>query len=112
MYRQKHLPAYGIEPFYAIVSALLTLTACLLNHFAQIPGLCFRSTDIILKIVAAFCFLIAALLWSNALFVQKMNRYIRKNELVTTEAYAWVRNPIYSDIMFIVWASLVWIGNL
>lgn len=112
MDRQKHLPVFGIGPVYAAFSALFTVMVCLVERVHLIPNLRFTGSGAILKIVAATCFLIAAMLWLNALFVQKIDHHIRNNELVTTGAYAWVRNPIYSAIMLIMWAFLAWTGNL
>lgn len=112
MKNQKHLSLYGIGPLYAALSSLLTLTARVLERFQLLPSLSFQPAGIVLKLVSILCLIAAASLWLNALFVQKIDRHIKNNELVTTGAYAWVRNPIYSAIMLVMWAFLAWTGNL
>lgn len=112
MNNRKHLSIYGIGPLYVVLSSLLTTSAYLMERFQLIPVLSFQSSELMLKILSIGCILVAAILWINALFVQKIDRCILNNQLVMTGAYAWVRNPIYSAIMLIMWAFLAWRGNL
>ncbi len=112
MNQKKHLSLFGIGPFYAVISVLLTVALCLLSKRGGFVHLSFNRAKIVLKIVSVFFFLVAAFLWVNAVFVQKIDSHIIKNELVTTGAYAWVRNPIYSAIMLVMWAVLAWQANL
>lgn len=112
MKSKDHLSIYGIGPLYASISGGMTVVVCLLEHFRKLPYFAIPAVSVLLKIIGGICFLIAASLWLNALFVQRIAKHIVENKLVTTGAYAWVRNPIYSAIMFIMWAVLAWTGNL
>lgn len=112
MKAKEHLSIFGIGPAYAALSALLTGSACLLDFLAEIPHWSFPISTPVMKIFSVFLLIPAACLWLNALMVQRIAQRIQKNELVTTGAYAWVRNPIYTAIMLIMWALLLWTGNL
>ncbi len=109
---KKPLSQYGIGPYYAALMFALTLAALLLNQFGMLPVLRFRPVVLPLKLLAAVCIIAAALLWVNAVITTKIAQHIRRNELVTSGAYARVRNPIYSAIMFLMWGLLLWSGNL
>ncbi len=112
MKTQKHLSIFGVGPLYAAICALITLAAYLLTRFHLLPEVYFSASSVLLKILSGIALLIAAALWITAVLVQKIDKHIVGNDLVTTGAYAWVRNPIYSAIMFLMWAVLFWIGNL
>lgn len=112
MEEKKPLSQFGIGPFYAASIFALTLAALLLNGFHVLPGFRFRPVELLLKLVGTACILAAGLLWCNAVITSKITQHIRKNELVTSGAYAWVRNPIYSAIMLLMWGLLLWSGNL
>lgn len=112
MEEKKPLSQYGIGPFYAATVVLLTLTALLLEHADLLPALRLPFADLPLKLLAAACTLAAVLLWFWAAIVMNIRRHIRQNQLVTSGAYAWVRNPIYSAIMLLMWGVLLWNGNL
>ncbi|MCR4964113.1 MAG: isoprenylcysteine carboxylmethyltransferase family protein [Bacteroidales bacterium] len=51
-------------------------------------------------------------LWIKAVVLDKIDNNIKINKLVTTGAYAWVRNPIYSAFMLICTGVILIIGNL
>lgn len=112
MEQKKPLSQYGVGPFYAATVLLLTLTALLLEHADLLPVLWLPAVELPLKLLAAVCTLGAALLWVHAAIVMNIRRHIRQNQLVTSGAYAWVRNPIYSAIMLFMWGILLWNGNL
>ncbi len=112
MKNQQHLPIFGIGPLYAVGCAALTLSAYLLDRFQLLPRLSFHRVNVFLKIVSTVFILAAACLWLSAVIFQKIDKQIKDNHLVTTGAYAWVRNPIYSAIMLVMWAVLAWTGNL
>nr|WP_242943335.1 methyltransferase [Clostridium uliginosum] len=52
------------------------------------------------------------ILWIQAVIISKFDENITKNELVTTGAYAWVRNPIYSAFTIIFTGVLCLQNNL
>lgn len=95
MKNKNHLPIFGIGPIYAILTAFLTIMIYMLDWYCVIPSLHFHVVDVVLKFISAVCIIAAAALWSNAVLVKKIDKHIQQNELVTSGAYAWVRNPIY-----------------
>ena len=50
-------------------------------------------------------------MWIMAVIVSRVDDNIKKNQLVTTGIYAWVRNPIYSACMFACTGVILMIGN-
>ena len=50
-------------------------------------------------------------MWIMAVIVSKLDDNIKKNHLVTTGIYSWVRNPIYSACMFACTGFILMIGN-
>lgn len=112
MEEKKPLSRYGVGPYYAAVSFGLTAAALVLNGYGWLPVLQVPSVKIVLRLLGDVCIMAGAVLWFNAVIVMKITQYIRKNELLTSGAYAWVRNPIYSAIMLVMWGLLLWSGNL
>ena len=108
----EHLPMTGIGPVYVIIIAAVTAAAILLSWFGIIPELHFLITDNAGKILAVIFAAIAAALWFNAAVVMKISKNISENNLVTSGAYAYVRNPIYSAFMLLAWGIILWYGNL
>ncbi len=108
----KPLSRFGIGPVYAGLVFAMTLAALVLNHFGVLPALMLQSGSFPLKLLGAVFVVIAAVLWVNAVIIMRIAQHISKNELVTSGSYAWVRNPIYTAIMFLMWGLLLQSGNL
>ncbi|MBQ8994192.1 MAG: isoprenylcysteine carboxylmethyltransferase family protein, partial [Oscillospiraceae bacterium] len=93
---ENHLPIYGPGPVYVGVIVALTAAAVLFRNasifadgkvtFARVPFV----------VAGSFSILSGIALWIYAVPVSKIDDGILENRLVTTGAYAWVRNPIYS----------------
>lgn len=113
MEKNKPLSRYGVGPFYAGSVFGLTAAALVLEHQNLLPRVQLpASMAAVPAAIAAVLVVSAALLWFNAVFAQKLAQHIRQNELVTSGAYRWVRNPIYTAIMFAMWGLLLLCGNL
>ncbi len=112
MEEKKPLSQFGVGPYYAAVSFVMTLTALLLNHYRLLPVIHLSAADLPIKLLGLVCLIVAAVLWCNAVITTKIARHIRQNELVTSGAYAWVRNPIYTAVMLLMWGLLFLSGNL
>lgn len=112
MSEMKPLSQFGIGPCYAILVFVLTGAALVLNHLSLLPVVQIPTAVLPARILAILFILGAALLWFNAVVTTNITKHIRQNTLVTSGAYAWVRNPIYSAIMLAMWGLLVWSGNL
>ena len=102
MEEKKPLSQYGIGPFYALSVFVMTLAALVLDHLDLLPSVRFKQADILLNFLSAVFMIEAGILWTNAVFIMKISQHIRKNELATKGAYAYVRNPSYSAIMLLM----------
>lgn len=112
MKSQKSLSQYGVGPYYVVSICGLTAAALGLNHFKMLPVFQLPKVELLLKGIGVLLAACGVSLWLSAVFSAKIVQHIKENELVTTGVYAWVRNPIYSAIMFLMWALLCWGGNL
>ena len=52
------------------------------------------------------------ILYLKAVFFDKIDTYVKKNQLIITGVYAYVRNPIYSAFMFVCTGILCIYANL
>ena len=50
-------------------------------------------------------------LWIEAVIIQKINKKVKENKLITTGVYGIVRNPVYSAFLFIFTAILLFTSN-
>lgn len=112
MKEDKHLSLFGIGPFYVGLIFIITLVSILLNNKGLIPSYSIEKLEIIIKVFSVFLFILGAVLWVNAVFIVNIDKNIKKNELVTSGSYAYVRNPIYSAITFFMYSFLLWSNNL
>lgn len=91
------LSLYGISSLFAwsviIVTIIFRVTKISFGRVEQ-----FR---IVFLFVGICLILEAVLLYANAVFKAKIEEHIRKDKLVTTGAYAYVRNPIYSSVLIL-----------
>lgn len=65
-----------------------------------------------LIIIGILLIVITIILWIQAAFVSKLDENIKKNHLVISGVYAWVRNPIYSTFMILCIDVLFIVGNV
>lgn len=112
MKKQERLPIYGVGPIYVYVIAAVTLAAALMRDLplflsGRLEG--FHTALIILGVI----FIAAGIaLWIYAVLISKIDDGIKENRLVTTGAYALVRNPIYSAAMIACTGVIFIIGNV
>ena len=111
MKKYEHLPIYGIGPVYVVSILLPTIIAILLR---SIPV--FTSGKLIIlriprAIIGALFIILAAFIWIQAVIISRLDENIKKNHLVTSGVYAWVRNPIYSAFMILCTGILLVAGN-
>lgn len=99
MKEQEHLPEYGVGPVYVAIIIIVTLIGILLSAFriihvgnAEILRLPFIVLGIALIIAGIIIFVYAQI---------DLGDHIRKNKLVTTGIYAYVRNPIYTSFLMV-----------
>ncbi|MBQ9680727.1 MAG: isoprenylcysteine carboxylmethyltransferase family protein [Ruminococcus sp.] len=110
--RKDHLPIYGPGPVFGVVVIALTVAAMFCGN---LPPLRFGYITILripLIAVGIILILFAIFLWVYAVIITKIDDGIRHNHLVTTGAYALVRNPIYSAILILCTGVLMIGGNV
>ena len=111
MKKQDHLPIYGVGPLYVYVIAALTLAAVLLRNMPVFSSGKLAGLHTPLLLLGVLFIAAGIALWIYAVPVSKIDDGIKENRLVTTGAYAMVRNPIYSAAMIACTGVLLIVGN-
>ncbi|MBR2703710.1 MAG: isoprenylcysteine carboxylmethyltransferase family protein [Oscillospiraceae bacterium] len=111
MKKQDHLPVYGVGPIYVCVIAVLTLAAFLMRKLPAFASGRTEELHVPLLILGSVFILSGVALWVFAVPVSKIDDGIRENRLVTSGAYALVRNPIYSAAMIACTGVILTAGN-
>jgi protein-S-isoprenylcysteine O-methyltransferase Ste14 len=110
---EKHLPVYGPGPAICAGMIALTVVAVLMRNMDLISaGKMTGSVRTLLLAAGILCILAGAALWIYAVKISKIDDGIINNRLVTSGAYALVRNPIYSAFMIVCTGVLLAAGNL
>ena len=111
MKKGEHLPMYGVGPIYVYVIAAMTLAAVLMRDLPAFASGRLERAHTLLLVLGAILIAAGVALWVYAVPVSKIDDGIRKNRLVTTGAYALVRNPIYSAVLIACTGVLMIAGN-
>ncbi len=109
---KKHLSVYGIGPVYGGSVAVITGLALAADHFQKLPWYRSPMWETWGKILGIILIAAGIGLWVHAVIVMKLQKNIRENHLITTGVYGFVRNPVYTAIMFALWGILCCNGNL
>ncbi len=112
MQEKDHLPIYGVGPIYVILIAVFTAAAVLMRNVPLFASGKHESIRGLMTAAGVLCLIGGAALWFYAVVITKIDESIKENRLVTTGAYALVRNPIYSAFMIICTGILLIAGNL
>ena len=110
-YKEFKMPVFGVGPVYVITRLILT-----------IGGICFHlkgylyqgelgEGKIVFIIGGIVLILLGIYLWIQAVMVQKINKKVKENKLITKGVYALVRNPVYSAFIFIFTGLLLFTAN-
>ncbi len=111
MKKQNHLPLYGVGPVYVYVIAALTAAAVLMRNTSFFPSGKLDAIHSPLLVLGIILILAGAALWVYAVLISKIDDGIKENRLVTTGAYALVRNPIYSAAMIVCTGVILIVSN-
>ncbi len=108
------MSSYGIGPVFTLIAVALTVLGIFFrNRWIFSSGIptsnVLRYTYIGLGVVLI---LAGGKILLDALFTSRINDYIRANKLCTEGVYAWMRNPIYTAILFICTGALFISGNV
>lgn len=109
--KKEHLPLFGVGPIYVYTIALFTIIAFLCRNMPVFEAGKLTFVRIPLLILGAILIALGIIIWIMAVIVSKVDDNIKKNHLVTTGIYAWVRNPIYSAFMIANTGIILIIGN-
>ena len=107
----KHLPIYGVGPIYVLVIAALTLAALLMRNMRLFESGKLEAAHGPLLILGIALIFAGIALWVYAVPISKIDDGIKANRLVTTGAYALVRNPIYSAAMIACTGVILILSN-
>lgn len=112
MKQEKHLSMYGVGPIYGGVIAVVTIAAVIAGHTSFFEGGNIHVLRVPSVILGILLVIFGVVIWYHALFRSKIDDGILKNKLVTVGIYAFVRNPIYTALMFICTGTLLISGNV
>ena len=111
MNKQEHLPLFGIGPLYVACIVLPTLAAVLLRNLPAFASGKMAVARLPLAIFGVLLIIFSVYLWIQAVLVSKLDEQIKKNHLLTTGVYVWVRNPVYAAFMILCTGVLLPLGN-
>lgn len=103
------LPLFGIGPYLISSLAILSLIGIILSgnilKSGIVSGIWFR-----VFLIAGILFILSGIfIWYKGALGSKMDEHIENNKLKTDGIYAWVRNPMYTGVWFIViGVTLLW----
>ena len=106
-----HLPLFGVGPFYVLAIGVITVLAIVLDRIGVIPAVRPEWGDILFIVLGVVFAIFGIALWLKAVLKDKVDDRIIENRLVTSGAYAYVRNPIYSAFMLLFSGILLINGN-
>ncbi|MBQ8010735.1 MAG: isoprenylcysteine carboxylmethyltransferase family protein [Oscillospiraceae bacterium] len=112
MNKPKHLPRYGVGPFYVAGITALTVLGLSLEQKGMLTSGSIPQLRLPFLIAAVILMLFGTYIWCAAIFGKKIGDDIRSNTLATTGIYAHVRNPIYSGIAITLTGVLLLAHNL
>lgn len=112
MKQEKHLSMYGVGPIYGVVIIIVTIAAVIAGHTSIFDGGNINFLKVPSIILGILLIIFSVVIWYNALFRAKIDDGITGNKLITSGIYSFVRNPIYSALMFICTGVLLISGNV
>ena len=112
MKNKNHMSYFGVGPVYVSIILTLTLISIYLGKTSCLSAGIINAIDLPMKILGLIIIILGILLWIQAVLISRIDKNITENKLVTTGAYAWVRNPIYSSISLMLTGTLILQNNL
>lgn len=105
------MPIYGVGPIYVVACLILTIAGIYLH----IKGYLYQGELIewkIFFIIGGILLILSGIyLWVQAVIVQRIDKKIKENKLLTTGVYGIVRNPVYSAFILIFTGALLFTAN-
>lgn len=112
MSEKKHMSYFGVGPIYVILTLIITVAAVYIGKMECFLAGVISIMKLPLYIAGVILIVLGVILWVQAVLISKIDKNISENKLVTTGAYAWVRNPIYSAFTIIFTGVLCLQNNL
>ena len=112
MKNNKHLPIFGVGPFYVITIFIITIIFLTLNYLDLISSGRFIALKIPFIIIGVILIILGIIMWTIAVFKDKIDKSILNNSLCKTGVYSLSRNPIYSAFLIINTGILLFTYNL
>lgn len=109
---KKHLPIYGVGPIYVAIIIILTMIGITLSLKGFLGSGSYGFFKIPFLIVGIIFITCSVILWVSAAVLANIDANISDNRLVTTGAYAYVRNPLYSAFMIACTGIILCFNNL
>ena len=105
------MPSFGVGPIYVITCLILTILGICLYLKGYLYQGEISKGKIIFIIIGILFIMLGLYLWIEAVIVQKINKKVKENKLITTGVYSIVRNPVYSAFLFIFTGILSFTSN-
>ena len=105
------MPIFGVGPIYVITCLILTIAGIYLHIEGYLYQGELREWKIFFIIGGILLIISGIYLWIQAVIVQRIDKKIKENKLLTTGVYGIVRNPIYSAFIFIFTGALLLAAN-
>lgn len=110
MNKKKHMSHFGVGPIYVMLIFILTVGAVYIGRLKHFSVGVIHVMKIPLLIMGIILIVLGITLWVQAVIISQIDKNIVENKLVTTGAYACVRNPIYSAFA-IVFTGILCLQN-
>jgi protein-S-isoprenylcysteine O-methyltransferase Ste14 len=112
MKEKKHMSYFGVGPMYVTLILIITVAAVYIGKMESFSTGVITIMKFPLCILGVILIALGVILWVQAVLISKIDKNISENKLVTTGAYGWVRNPIYSAFAIIFTGVLCLQNNL
>lgn len=106
----RHLPVYGVGPFYGVGIIAATAGGILLSRSGPLAAGRIPVLRLPFFIAGLALLALGFVVWAKAAF--RIDKYITANRLCTDGIYAFVRNPCYSGILLMCTGALLLANDL
>jgi protein-S-isoprenylcysteine O-methyltransferase Ste14 len=105
--KENELPYYGVGPYYCGSIIILTIVTILLSYLNIIPKYSVPGLELIFNMLGIALIIGSIALWIWGALKSDIHDNIDNDQLITSGAYAYVRNPIYSAFLFLATGMIV-----
>jgi len=106
------LPLFGIGPAMIAGMGAVGLIGILLSGNVLRSGIVSGAWIWVFRIIGIICILFGLIIWFIGAVKSDMDNHIAENRLKTDGIYAWVRNPMYSGWLFLIFGIVLMWHNL